>query len=701
MSKKKELLQRAYFVLAVLVLVAVLLMFSTVRISVIESKTWKDRGDSTKLEFIDIEPERGNIYSADGRLLATSVPYFDLHMDLNSEAMTNSIFEKNVDSLAICLSTHFFKNETSEKVKRRLIRSRKAGHRYFLIKNNATYAELTAVKEFPLIKLGKYKGGLIIERKSRRLKPFKNMASRTIGLDRENAQSVGLEGSFDSYLRGAVGKKLMQRVANGVWIPVHDLSEIQPERGQDIVTTLDMRMQDIAQTELENALLKHDADFGLVIIMEVSTGAIKAMVNLDKTRSGQGFEERYNHAVADATEPGSTFKLASVMALLEDGYAEVTDSVNISHGRTRFGKFSMLDAHWRKETNVTLQHAFEISSNVGIARVVDDYYGVGENGSKFIDRLKQFGLNEQTGIEIQGEGSPKIKDMSDPTWNKVMTLPWMAHGYELELTALQTLTFYNAVANNGKKVKPFLVDRVMEGTKKIKEFKPVVQKNHIASASTIMTARKLLEGVVLNGTGHSLQSPYYTFAGKSGTTKLEYWKGEESKYQASFVGYFPADKPKYSCIVMVNNPKKDGYYGATVSGTVFKGITDKCMGTDVALMKNHVPTPADEIISYPLFEAGYGMDIFKVLTEVGLSFENASDSEWTILMPGEKGISVENRLISDDVVPNVMGMGLRDAVFLLENKGLKVKINGSGKVRDQSVEPGVKLDNQKILLYLG
>ncbi len=677
---------------------ALLLMFSTARISIIEGRSWKEQGDSTRLKFVDIEPERGNIYSADGRLLATSVPFFDLHVDLGSEAMTNSIFSAHVDSLAECLARDVFKHESTDNVKRRLLRAREAGHRYFLIKRNATYAELSEIREYPLFRLGKYQGGLIIERKSSRMKPFQNLASRTIGLDREFAPNVGLEGSFDEYLKGSAGKMLKQRVSSGVWIPVNDLSEIHPERGKDIVTTLDMRMQDICETELRESLVKHDADFGLVVMMEVETGAIRAMVNLDRNKDGT-FEEKYNHAVADATEPGSTFKLASVMALLEDGFIDVEDSVAINHGKAFFGKFKMEDSHWRKEKRVTIKHAFEISSNVGIARVVDDYYGVSDNGSMFIDRLRQFGLNEITGIEIQGEGTPNIKDMDHELWNRTMTLPWMAHGYELEVTPVQTLTFYNAIANNGKKMKPYLVDKVVQGTKVIEEFEPTVLKGKIASKQTIRTARELLEGVVHQGTASQLKSSEYSFAGKSGTTKLEYWTGS-NKYQASFVGYFPAENPRYSCIVMVNNPRQQGFYGSLVSGAIFKDIADKCMGTDVALMKVKTDIP-QEPLTYPVFEAGYTPDLLKVLQGVKLNYENKADSDWCVLMPGENGVSVENRRLDENVIPNVVGMGLRDAVFILENMGLKVKINGSGRVRDQSIQPGTRLEGQKILLYLG
>ena len=427
------------------------------------------------------------------------------------------------------------------------------------------------------------------------------------------------------------------------------------------------------------------------------------MVNLDGGSSNGSYRERYNHAVADATEPGSTFKLASMMALLEDGFIDISDSIDINHGRAKFGRYVMQDAHWRKETTVSLKRAFEISSNVGIAKVVDDYYGVGSNASKFLSRLKKFGLHEKTGIEIKGEGTPEIKNTDHPKWNKNMTLPWMAHGYELEVTPLQTLAFYNAVANDGKKMKPFLVNKIKLGTKVIKEFKPQVLKSRIASRSTIEKARELLEGVVENGTGRNLKSRHYTFAGKSGTTKLEYWVKGQDKYQASFVGYFPAENPKYSCIVMVTNPKKEGYYGGTVAGAVFKEIADRCMGTDVSLMAFNNNPKTDIIETLPYFEVGYGPDLLKVLQEVDLDFKYETTNDWVVTMPTdeENGLVVKNRNIDPNLVPNVVGMGLRDAIFILENMGLKVKINGSGKVKDQSLAPGTKLKNQKILLYLG
>ena len=701
MSHKKELLSRAYIVLGGLSLFAILLLGGTMKIGVIDADVWREKGDSSKLKFIDIEPDRGNIFSEDGHLLATSVPLFDLHMDLQSEAMTDVIFDRHLDSLAYCLSTYVYSGQSTSSVKRKLIRRREAGDRYFLIKRNATYEDLTRIKKFPLIRLGKYTGGLIEERKSKRLKPFREIASRTIGLSRKNAQSIGLEGSFDDYLQGEAGKKLMQKVGNRVWVPVNDLSEIQPEKGKDIVTTLDMRIQDIAHTSLKNSLIEHGADFGAAVIMEVKTGAIKAMVNLDRGKNGS-YWEAFNHAIGDATEPGSTFKLASMMALLEDGFIDIYDTVNINHGRAMFGRFKMKDAEWREWTNISIKHAFEISSNVGVAKLVDAKYGKTRKADQYIKRLKQFGLSQKTNIEILGEASPNIKEAYSKDWNTVMTLPWMSHGYELTIAPIQTLAFYNAVANGGKRMKPFVVKEVKSAGQVLKTFRPQVVKKRIASKETIETAKVLLEGVAQRMDRSASKNPRYAFAGKSGTTKLEYWKSDVGKYQASFVGYFPAKDPLYSCIVLVNNPTKNGYYGGSVAGKVFQEIADKCMATDVRLVASAIPNDELDIRSMPTFEAGYAADLQRVLNHIGLPYEDKSDAEWSILIPdGEGRLSLEDRKIKDKLVPNVKGMGLRDALFILENQGLKVKVNGYGKVRDQSVDPGTLNNGQNILLYLG
>jgi cell division protein FtsI (penicillin-binding protein 3) len=452
---------------------------------------------------------------------------------------------------------------------------------------------------------------------------------------------------------------------------------------------------------LTNGLKTHRADFGLVIMMEVETGAIKAIVNLD--REGENYFETFNHAIGDATEPGSTFKLASIMALLEDGLVNLDDSVFINHGRAVFGKFQMKDSEWHNERIVTIRRAFELSSNVGIARVVDNAYGkTKKDAGQFIKRLKQFGLDQKTGIHLEGEAAPFIKEAYSKTWNNAMTLAWMAHGYELHQTPLQTLAFFNAVANDGKKMRPYIVSEIRDATTTIKRIKPEIVDSKIASSSTIRQVQELLDGVVIRGTASAFKTKEYTFAGKTGTTRLEYWKDDGRKYQASFAGYFPAEDPKYSCIVLVNNPTQNGYYGGAVAGKVFREIADRCMATDIELMASlNLVEEATAASSLPVFQAGYAGDMQQVMKHVGLQHTDHSESEWAILIPDADQIALENRNLEKGLVPNVVGMGIRDAIFILENRGMSVKVNGFGRVRDQSVPAGSKLAGQKILLYLG
>ncbi len=699
MNMRKELLIRAYLVMLSLVVIAGVLATSTVKIAIIEGADWRDRGDSTKLRYFDLEAERGTIYSADGHMLATSVPHFDLYMDLNTEAMTDAIFQRHVDSLAIQLARHVFHGHSAADVKKKLIKRRQQGDRYFPIKKNASYDELEVIKSFPLIRLGKYRGGLIVEPMTTRMKPFRYLAARTIGLQRTHAPSVGLEASYDQYLRGEAGKRLMQRVGQ-LWIPVHDLTEIAPRQGLDVHTTLDMRMQDICHSTLEKTLEYHDADYGIVIMMEVQTGAVRAIVNLDKQNDGS-YREVVNHAIVDLLEPGSTFKLASMMALLEDKFVSLDDSVRIDHGRATYGRFQMRDSEWNSEEQISVRRSFEISSNVGIARLVDRAYGTERKGAQFVKRLRQFGLAEPSQIDLDGEPRPVIKDANAENWNHIMTLPWMAHGYELQLTPLQTLTFYNAVANGGKKMKPYLVERVADGVGVVKTFKPTVVDNKIASSKTIALAHELLEGVVEAGTASSFKPSQYKIAGKTGTAKFDYWKGETNKYQASFAGYFPADNPKYSCIVVVSNPRRHGYYGSTVAGRAFRQIADKCMASDRALIAATGPVAYGlDPREWPLFQVGYATDMRKLMKHTRLPFRDDSSAEWVISMPDEASISIQDRAVPEGVVPNVVGMSIKDALYLLENAGLSVRISGYGRVREQSLPAGTPLTGQKIWLSL-
>ncbi|MBX2816585.1 MAG: transpeptidase family protein [Saprospiraceae bacterium] len=695
---KKELLSRAYLVLFVLTMVAACLIGKTAWISQVEGRKWKEEGNSAKLKVVDVLPDRGNIYSKDRELLASSVPYFDLHVDMASEAMTNTIFERHVDSLSICLSRHVLTSKSPSAVRRWLEQARAKKNRYLLIKRNVTYAEYRQIKDFPLFRLGKYQGGLIAERHSKRLKPYRSLAFRTIGLHRENAPSIGVEAGFDTYLKGKEGKRLMQKLGNNVWVPMNGVSEIQPDQGLDVVTTLDMRMQDIAHSALLTALNEHAASSGVAVVMEVESGKIRAMSNLKRQNDGS-YWESFNHAVGDAVEPGSTFKLASMMALMEDMNLDLNDSINLHGGTLMFGNYRMRDAESHGMYQTTIRHAFEMSSNIGVAQLVKKHYGKEKKATLFTDRLRSFGLHDRTGLEIPGEGTPAFKDAYAEGWSKTTTLAWMSHGYELLITPLQLLTFYNAVANDGALVKPLLVDRIEDRGKLIESFQPQVLNSQIASKKTIASAQELLRGVVTNGTGRKLQRSHYTFAGKSGTSKLEYWKGED-KYLSSFVGYFPADKPKYSCIVMIRDPRRAGYYGSVVAGPVFCAIADFCVATDHDFIQEAFVS--NDGYGAPLFQSGYARDLRRVMSELNLPHSDMATAEYSVLMPSDSTMmSLENRIVREGVVPNVMGMGLRDALYILENLGLEVRITGSGRVQRQSLKAGAPLQTQKILLSLG
>lgn len=714
MDIKKEVILRTKIIYALALIGSVLIFSRAVYINVAEGDKWREQRKKNTVKYISVAADRGNILADDGTLLATSLQFFDVRMDFRAGGLTKEVFNKNVDSLAILLSAHIFKDMSKAAVKNLLIRERKAGDRYFLIKKDVTYDELELIKSFPMLRMGANKGGLILEKKSKREMPFQMLAYRTIGSTRDSIKYIGLEGTCNKVLTGESGKKLMQKIQPGnIWIPINDLTEIKPKNGADVLTTLNINLQDIAENALLKALQKHNADHGSVIVMDVKTGAIKAMANLGKM--GDSYWEDYNYAIGASTEPGSTFKLATLMSLLEDGYIKLDDTVNLNYGQAQFANSKMHDSEEHNITWTTVQHAFEVSSNVGIAKVAVQHYGVDDRAKQFTSRLKKFGLDRKTGIELEGEGTPYIKDAFDKkeNWSKT-SLPWMAHGYEVQMTPLQILTFYNAIANNGVEVKPYLVQEYQQNGETIRRFDTTVINRNIASPATIAAARTLLEGVVTNGTAKSLRSPNYTFAGKTGTARIDYFdknkKGNGKEFQASFVGYFPADTPIYSCIVVVSNPRQNGYYGGAVAGPVFKEIADNCYAT---LDKFHPVINKRDTIKelaineLPVYNAGLLADLNYISSHLGLKINNYNNyksgkagSEWAVVTPDSNKLVFETRPIQKGIVPNVKGMGLRDALYLLESKGLKVHVRGAGKVVQQSVEPGTTAGRQNIELLL-
>ena len=713
---KNEVLIRVYIVGFLIALAALVIMGQAAKIQFVEGKKWREIRDSLMIQERPIEAERGNIFAEDGSILATSLPFFDIRFD--PTVASDELFFDNVDSLAHCLAKLARTNlDFTEGGWSQVLRDkRNAGKKYLEISDRVSYADMEYIKKFPIFNKGRYKGGFIAEERFRRYNPFRPLGNRTLGYVRKDTKDtkkdkkVGLEGYFDPTLAGETGKRLMYRLGNDNWMPISDLTKIEPKKGLDIVSTIDVNIQDITHKALYNALKISKAEYGVAIVMEVKTGAIKAITNLKKYKDSDEWGEDYNHAIASRYEPGSTYKLASIMALLEDGYVELEDIVELDSGQYQFYEELMVDSG--KESFVTdsttVRHAFEISSNVGIAKLVDKYYNHNQNAGRFIKRIKSFYLHLKTNVELEGEVNPVVKEAynEEDLWSGI-TLPWMSIGYATELTPLQLLNFYNSVANDGMMMKPYLIKEIRQEGEVLQKFPPMVVKRKIASSSTIRDAQALLEGVVERGTAKKLKSSRYRFAAKTGTSQTNYHRlnnrSSDLKHVASFAGYFPADNPIYSCIVVIKDPKVGSYYGGEAAGPVFRKIADKCFETQPAFYNsmdsktvNRLPTE-----KLPHNNLGYRNDFETILNTLEIDFMTRTKNEWSVVASKNDSLKIYRRTIPEKVVPNVVGMGLRDALYLLENKGLRVKIVGVGKVNKQSIIPGTRIRGQEIKLFLG
>ena len=554
-----------------------------------EEPAWKEMADNYVTEYRSIEAVRGNILSDDGSLLATSLPLYEIRMDLKADGLSDEVFSDGLDSLSIRLAEIFQEDGGSAADYRKSIsEARRDGKRYHLVKKDVKYHQVQKAKTFPIFREGRYKGGVIFERRNERIYPFKQLAKRTIGYDLDNVGHVGLEGAFSPELSGIDGMRLERRLIGGQWMPIHDVNDIEPEDGRDIITSIDINIQDVAESALLRQLEKNDAHHGCVVLMEVETGFVKAIANL--TSNGQGgFSERFNYAVGESTEPGSTFKLPALLAALEEGVVNLTDSVDTKKGKRKYFDRIMRDSNDKGYGKITVQRAFEVSSNVGISSVLYDAFR--KDPQRFVDRIHSMGLASPLGVDIKGEGVPSIKSTSDKTWSGV-SLPWMSIGYETMLTPLQILSFYNAVANDGVMVKPqFVSEHRRDGVTEW-QATPVVLNHSIASRKNIEECKKMLRGVVENGTARNLNNDDFSIAGKTGTAQIASREGGgygaegDRSYQASFVGYFPAENPQYSCIVVVSAPSNHIYYGNLVAGPVFKEIADKVFAKRFDLHKN-------------------------------------------------------------------------------------------------------------------
>jgi cell division protein FtsI (penicillin-binding protein 3) len=522
---------------------------------------------------------------------------------------------------------------------------------------------------------------------NKRDRPYDPLAARTVGyiLTEDYKSVVGIEGAYDNELKGVEGYRLQRKIRGDIWMPINDANEIEPEDGRDVVTTIDVDLQDVAENELYRKLKENEADHGTVVLMEVKTGKVRAIANLSRNEDGS-YSEDYNYAIGESTEPGSTFKLASVIALLEDGHVRPDDIVDVEKGVTHFHGFKVEDSQHEALGEITIQRAFEVSSNVGITKTVNESYK--KKPEQFVNRLYEMRLNQKLGVEIKGEGQPSIKYPDSKDWSGI-SLPWMSMGYEVMMTPMQILAFYNAVANNGKMVKPIFLEEIRFHGKVVKRGETEVLKNHICSRETLAYVRNMLEGVVDRGTARNLANSHYKIAGKTGTAQVSISKeGYTKLYQASFVGYFPADKPKYSCIVVVNAPSKQIYYGNVVAGPIFRAITDRIYVREFELHKDQVQL-AEQSLQAPYSKSGSGDALAASFNYLNLPLQNkGEDSPWVSTRSTDDGVISSERLITPQLVPNVVDMGLKDAVYLLESRGLRVEAEGRGTVRQQSQLPG-------------
>ncbi|KLT66600.1 penicillin-binding protein [Pedobacter sp. BMA] len=687
MNIRANILLRVYLAFGLIVLFALAVFLRLSQVQFVQGKKWKAMADSLSTRYVNVEATRGNIYSNDGSLLATSVPEYELRMDMFAGGIAeDKVFNEKVDSLGIKLA-QLFQDKTAKEYARYLRRGRQDSARYLLIHRKVGYADLKTIRTFPLYNIGKFSGGLIAVQQNKRILPFQALAARTIGYKNENvANGVGLEGAYKEYINGETGKRLMQRIAGGVYIPVNEEAEVAPKDGADIISTIDVNMQDLAQSALEKQLIKYDADHGAVIVMEVATGEIRAVANFSKVEEGV-YKEKFNYAIAGNQDPGSTFKLASYMALLEDQLIDT--NLMVGTGNYKIPGHMIKDSHGSIGV-VTVKKAFEQSSNAAIAYLINSKYG--ENPRKFTDHLYDWHLNQKLELQIPGEAKPVIKNPSNKSWGK-MTLPQMAYGYEMQLTPLKMLSFYNAVANNGKYIAPIFVKEIRRLGNPIEQFKARVINDKICSDVTLSKIKNMLEGVVIEGSGKQyVHNPLYRIAGKTGTAQVaDANKGYRAKkqYQASFVGYFPAEKPKYSMIVVINDPK-GGYYGALVSGPVFREVADRIYASDMQ-MGTDAPTRLVGAPGNPPTKAGQSKATQKVYRAFGFKPLFASKSEYYNIVDTSGGEVFQENTERRGVMPNVSGMGLKDALYLIGNAGLKAKVIGSGKVTSQSIAAGTRV----------
>ena len=696
--KNKESLIRLYSVYFLVLFMGLGIVVQIFYLQIFKGEQLKS--DANKQIFISkkVLAPRGNIYASNEQKtsLALSVPRYKVFVDLIT--IREQDFTDNISDLSDSLSV-LIDRKTSNEWYSELENQRLDSNRYFFIARGLRNDQIERLRKFPIFNLGKYRGGCIIIKSNQRVKPYGMLANRTVGYAVENDGKksilVGIEGAFNEYLKGQNGQMLMEKIRGNEWKPVDDELSIEPVPGSDVYTSIDVNIQDVAESALLKQLREQKAQKGCAVLMEVKTGFVKAIANLSFDPKTETYFEAQNHAVGLASEPGSTFKLASLLVALEQGKFEITDSVDMT-GRYEFYDNYLTDGGKIYGRN-TIKDAFEKSSNV-ISQIIYDNYK--KEPQEFIDGLKEIGIHQKLGLSIIGEGVPLIKESSDPTFTGI-TLPWMSIGYELKMTPLQTLALYNAVANEGTLLQPQFVKCIKKGSEIQKEYKPRILNASICSKATLRDLKVMLEGVVERGTAKNIKARGFSIAGKTGTSKIAQGsKGYGNKYQASFCGYFPSKDPVYSCIVVVQGPTKN-IFGSVVSGTVFKEIADKVYAQE--FQKENIVLK-DTLNRYPYSRSGDKMSFLVASENMRIPVEDLSNksNEWISTRTGKDAIKIIHKKMQKGLVPNVVGMGLIDATYMLEKYGLFVQPVGSGIVREQSIKAGLRINKgQKIILQLG
>lgn len=688
-----NILKRVYFLMSISAIIVLLILVKIVKIQWIDGDKWREMSENTQIVLKKQIADRGNILSDDGSILATSIPFYKIAFDasvVNPKKIKN--FSDSLALLAGGLARNLVEEQKDSAYFHQLLKRsiKKKLQFVYLSKKPVKYDVMKAVSKLPILCRGRYKAGFIVKKiNNKRFYPYKNLARITLGiLEGDTTATRGIEFSYNKYLRGKDGNILVQKLPGNKEIPLNGLYANDIQDGVDIKTTLDVNMQDIVESSLSKAIKKHKAKYGVAILMEVKTGKIKALAN---------YPENYNYAVARLINPGSTFKTASALIALESKAIKPMDSVETGDGKVKFFDKTFSDS--RGYGKISFVEAFEKSSNVAFTKVINKHFR--DKPEQFLTYLDEMRITEPINFQISGEPKPKVIRPHDQLWSGV-TLPGLAIGYNIRLTPLQIITFFNAIANDGKMLRPYIVDAIMEHNEVIKEFKPSIIKNQIASITNIKTLQYMLQRVVSNGTAKNIKSSDYQIAGKTGTVK-KLVSGEFKKvYQGSFAGYFPAKNPKYTLYVLIDQPEGDQYYGGSIAAPVFKEIADQIYYSDIELTKSYyADIMKKSIYEFPTANKAFAKDLETFYEHFNIRTNKTPSSKWAESTKKGQFAILKPSLQNKYKVPDVRGMSAKDAICLLENAGLTVIMKGHGKVKWQSLKPGKSFyKTQKILIKL-